>query len=143
MCLTCQTSFPSFVRRFGQQKTKLHLKMHMLFVRCLHVNDQNVGEQQDRCPRCGSVGVGPRLEVCLDKVEHNARIDQVGTPRIAGVGTEQSDQRSGIAGGDSVHEVGNGEAAQSACHECLERFAAVRREIVFEPNSESEQSVRR
>jgi hypothetical protein len=60
MCLACQNSFASFINRFGQQKTKLCLKMHMLFARYLHANDQDVGGQQDRCPRCGSVGVGPR-----------------------------------------------------------------------------------
>jgi hypothetical protein len=60
VCLACQKLFPSFVNRFGQQKTKLCLKIHMLFARHSHVNDQNVGEQQDQCSRCGSDGVGPR-----------------------------------------------------------------------------------
>ncbi len=71
------------------------------------------------------------VKVCSDKLKHNERVNQVETPGIAGIGTEQLDPRGEFIVEDIVHELFNAAAAECGCHQCVKRCAVVSRETVF------------
>jgi hypothetical protein len=70
------------------------------------------------------------VKVCSDKTKHNERVNQVETPGITGIGTEQFDPRGEFIVEDT-HELFNAAAAECGCQQSVKRCAVVFREIVF------------